>query len=117
MLSFSRYAYSAMLRDACFVLLVAALSMVACGNNPRLAMNVGASVALLFSIFLVARAAHFTEERLLRCEAWVALRAEERPYNLERARARMQELLLRFAKNAAGVAGLLYGGALAFSFI
>jgi len=115
MISFSRYAFIAMLRDACFVMLAAGLMMVAFRDEPRLSVNVGASMALLFSVILVFRAMYLTEERFLRSEAWLALRAEERPHDRARARARLQELLLRFAKNAAGVAGLLYGAALLLS--
>jgi hypothetical protein len=119
MISFSRYAFLAMLRDACFVMLTAGLLMVAFREEPRLSVNVAGSVALLFSILLVVRAMYLTEERFLRCEAWLALRVEERPTNAyvrALAREQLQELLLRFAKNAAGIAGLLYGAALLLSF-
>lgn len=114
--SFSRYAFIAMVRDACFVMFAAALLMVACSHDLRLSVDAGASMALLFSVVLVVRAVYLTEERLLRCEAWLALRAEERPRDRAQALARLQELLLRFAKNAAGVAGLLYSSSLMLAF-
>jgi hypothetical protein len=115
MISFSRYAFTAMMRDACFVMLAAGLLMVAFNDDPWLSVDLGASVALLFSIVLVIRAMYLTEERFLRTEAWCALRVEERPRDQALARARLQELQLRFAKNAAGIAGLLYGSALLLS--
>jgi hypothetical protein len=117
MISFSRYAYLAMLRDTCFVMLAAGLLMVAFCEEPRLSVDVAGGVALLFSILLLVRAMYLTEERFLRCEAWLALHAEERPHDQVLARAQLQELLLRFAKNAAGVAGALYGLALMLSLI
>jgi hypothetical protein len=116
MFHFSRYAFLAMLRDACFVMVVAALLMVAFSEEPRHSVTVAASVALLFSVILLVRAAYLTEERFLRSEAWLALRIEERPRDRARARAQLQELQLRFAKNSAGVAGVLYGSALMLSF-
>jgi hypothetical protein len=115
MISFSRYAFIAMMRDACLVMLAACLLMVAFGDELWLSVDVAATVALVFSVVLVIRAVYLTEERFLRSEAWVALRVEERPRDQALARARLQVLLLRFAKNAAGIAGLLYGSALLLS--
>jgi hypothetical protein len=122
MIAFSRYAYFTVFRDACFVALAAGLLMLALGVSyePWLSFQVGAGVSLAFSIFLILRARYLTEERLLRSEAWQSLRADQRPGDeLGRAlaRARLEHLLLRFAKNAAGTAGILYGSALLASML
>jgi hypothetical protein len=72
-------------------------------------------VALLFSIGLILRVSLLTEERLLRSEQWRALHAEERPagdHGRRWARAALENVLLRFAKSAAGIAAILYGSAL-----
>jgi hypothetical protein len=118
MLPSTRFAYFTLSRDAGFVTLAGALMMVGASFEPALAFDIGATVALLFSLVLVARAWRLTEERFRHSEAWTALRPEERPggeQGLVLARAHMSELLLRFAKGAAGIAGILYGSALAVS--
>ena len=76
-----------------------------------MAIEVGAFIALMFSIGLVIRACLLTEKRLTHCEAWRALPDEERPAGdgaQSWARAELQEVLLRFAKSAAGVSGILF---------
>ena len=85
---------------------------------PSMAFEVGAFVALMFSVGLLIRAGFLTEERLTRSEAWRALRDEERPEGEGAehwARDELQEVLLRFAKSAAGVAGILFVSALVLS--
>ncbi len=118
MTHFTRYAYLTMARDTCFVALAACLVMFAFSFQPSAAFEGGATVTLFFSIILLVRAGLLTEERFLRSEPWLSLHVEERPAD-ERdralARAKLEELLLRFAKNAAGVASLLYGSALLLS--
>ena len=115
MTSFSRYAFLAIMRDAGFALVVAVLLMVAFSEELRYSASVAASVALSFSVILVFRAINLPEERFLRSEAWRATRVEERPRDQALARAELQELHLRFAKNSAGVTGVLYGSALMLS--
>jgi hypothetical protein len=115
---FLRFAFFTVARDAGFVALAAGLLMLAYSFQPPLAFEVGATAALIFSIGLVLRVRFLTEERFMRCEAWRALRDEERPageHGRRWARAQLEELLLRFAKSAAGIAGILYGSALVLS--
>jgi hypothetical protein len=100
------------------VTLAAATLMVAFSFEPPLAFKIGATVALIFSIGLIIRSYFLTEERLLRSEVWRALRPDERPAGIQGrqlARAQLEELLLRFAKAASGIAGILYSSALVLS--
>ena len=112
---FTRFAYFTVTRDASFVALAAALLMLAFSYRLAMACEAGATVALIFSIGLLIRAFYLNEQRFLRCEAWCQLRDEERPvgeHGRVWAQVELQELLLRFAKTAAGIAGILYGSAL-----
>jgi hypothetical protein len=118
MMPFTRFASFTVARDASFVALAAGLLMLAFSFHLFVAFEIGATVALMFSIGLVVRAFCLTEERIERCEAWLALRDEERPtgeHGRQWARAELEDLLLRFAKSTAGVAGILYGSALVMS--
>jgi hypothetical protein len=115
---FTRFAYYTVTRDASFVALASGMVMLSFSFWPSVAIDVGAIIALMFSIGLLIRAGFLTEERLTRCEVWRALRDEERPEGEEAqrwARAELQEILLRFAKSAAGVAGILFMSALVLS--
>lgn len=115
---FARFAFFTMVRDASFVALAAGTLMVGYSFEPPLAFKIGATVALIFSIGLLVRSYFLTEERLLRTEVWRALRPDERPAGAQGrrlARAQLEELLLRFAKAASGVAGILYCSALVLS--
>jgi hypothetical protein len=112
---FARFAFFTMVRDAGFVALTAATLMLAFSFKPPLAFKIGATVALIFSIGLIIRSYFLTEERLLRSEVWRALPPNERPAGIQGrqlARAQLEELLLRFAKAASGIAGILYSSAL-----
>jgi hypothetical protein len=118
MIPFRRFAFFTMARDAAFVSLAAATMMVGFSFEPSLAFKIGATVALIFSIGLLIRAYLLTEERFLRSEAWRALRPDERPagqHGRRLAQAQLEELLLRVAKAASGVAGILYCSALVLS--
>jgi hypothetical protein len=115
---FARFAFFTMVRDASFVALTAATLMLAFSFEPPLAFKIGATVALIFSIGLIIRSYFLTEERLLRSEVWRSLRPDERPAGIQGrqlARAQLDELLLRFAKAASGIAGILYSSALVLS--
>jgi hypothetical protein len=118
MIPFARFAYFTVARDASFVTLAAALLMLAFSFEPVWSFEIGASIALIFSLGLLIRVCFLTERRFLRCEAWRALHDEERPRG-ERGRrwahAELETLLLHFAKSAAGVAGILYASALVLS--
>lgn len=116
MLPCARFAFFTLARDASFVALAGLLLMIAAASFALpLAFKIGATVALLFCLLLLARSYFMTEERFLRSEAWRSLRPEERPAGQSGARvarAECRELMLRFAKNAAAVSGVLYISAL-----
>jgi hypothetical protein len=118
MISFRRFAFFTVARDSAFVTLAAATLMVAFSFEPPLALKIGATVALIFSLSLLLRGYLLTEDRFLRSEAWQALRPDERPtgeWERRLAHARLKVLLLRFAKGASAIASILYGAALVLS--
>jgi hypothetical protein len=118
MTPFARFAFFTVARDAGFVTLAAMILMLAFSFEPAWSFEIGASVALLFSIGLLARVYFLTEERLERSEVWRALPEEHRPPGTEGrrwARSHFELLLLYFAKGASGFAGLLYVSALIFA--
>lgn len=109
--AFRRLAFAVIARDAAFVAVAGVTLMVAFSFAPALALNIGANVSLLFAIAMLLRAACLSDERIHRTEIWRDLLPRERPFgNTGRRAARdeMQELLLRFAKAAAGTASILY---------
>jgi hypothetical protein len=115
MIPCERYAFFTLARDASFFSLAAILLMVAFSFAPPLAFEIGATVALLFSVVLLARSYLLTKERFMRSEVWRGLNPDERPageHGVRIAQAYMNEQLLRFAKSSSAVAGLLYGSAL-----
>jgi len=75
----ARFAFFTLARDSVFVALAAGTLMVGFSFEPPLAFMIGATVALIFSIGLLARGYFLTEDRFLRSEAWRALRPDERP--------------------------------------
>lgn len=112
------FAFYTLARDSCLVALAAATMMVASSFEPALAFKIGATVWLIFALVLVARSYFLTDERFRHSEAWRALRPEERPPGEEGrrfARTQFEELMLRFAKTSAGIAGVLYCTALMMS--
>lgn len=118
MIPCARFAFFTLARDSLFVALAAALLMLAFSFEPPLAFKIGASVALIFSVVLLARGYFLTEQRFRRSEAWRSLRPEERPAGdagPQLARDQFQMLLLRFAQGASAVASFLYVSALVLS--
>jgi hypothetical protein len=118
MTPFSQFARLTIARDASVMAFAAGILMAACSCELELAFDVGATVALIFSIVLVIRFFRLTEDRLLRSEQWRALPDEYRPDDgdgRQHAKAELETVMLQFAKNAAGVAGILYGSALLVS--
>jgi hypothetical protein len=112
------FAFYTLARDASFVAVAAVTMMVAASFEPAMAFKIGATVALTFSLALLARLFFLTDERFRRSEAWRALRPDERPAGEDGpkfARAQLEELILRFAKASAGIAGILYSSALMLS--
>ena len=115
---FHRFAFAITVRDATFVALAAATLMLAFSFAPALAFNIGANIALVFAIALLLRAACLSEDGIDRTEAWRILKPQERPVGdagRRLARDDLQEVLLRFAQAAAGVAILLYSASLYIS--
>lgn len=120
MIPCARFAFFTLTRDSLFVALAASLLMVAFSFQPPLAFEIGASVALVFSIGLLARSYFLNEERFRRSEAWRALTPEERPagdFGPQLAKEHFQTLLLRFAQGASAVAAVFYTSALLLSAI
>lgn len=115
---FERYAYFTLRRDAGFFALAAVTMMVGFSFEPALAMDIGASVALLFAVIQLIRFSRLTEERFRRSEVWRALRPDERPageHGIRLAMGSLQDQMLRFAKTASGAAVTLYGSGLTLS--
>jgi hypothetical protein len=107
----AQFAFSLTLRDASFVALAAFTLMVGFSFDPPLALVIGAHVALIFSLFLLYRVTVLTDERMKRTELWRVLEPHERPrgdFALVLAHDRLEEVLLRFSKTAAGVACTLF---------
>ncbi|AXK81619.1 hypothetical protein DW352_14485 [Pseudolabrys taiwanensis] len=118
MIPCARFAFFTLTRDSLFVALAGLLLMTAFSFEPPLAFEVGASVALVFSIGLLARSYFMNEERFRRSEAWRALTPDERPAGdtgQQFAREHFETLLLRFAQGASAVAALLFASALLLS--
>jgi hypothetical protein len=107
----AQFAFSLTLRDSCFVALAALTLMIGFSFDPPLALVIGAHVALIFSLFLLYRVTVLTDERMKRTELWRVLEPDERPrgdFALVLAHDRLEEVLLRFSKTAAGVACTLF---------
>jgi hypothetical protein len=115
MITFTRFAFFALARDSIFVLLAVATLMLAFSFEPVLAFKIGATLELFFSLLLLLRSFCLTENRFVHSEVWRVLKSDERPagkFGQQLAQARFEELLLRFAKAAAGMAVVLYSSAL-----
>ena len=116
--AFRRFAFAAAARDAGFVALAAATLMLAFSFAPALSLSIGANIALVFAVCMMLRAACLSDDGIERTEAWRILQPQERPAGEEGrrlARDELQDVLLRFARAAAGAAIILYGASLAIS--
>jgi hypothetical protein len=112
---FGRFAFFTTARDASFVAVAGLTLMVAFSFDPALAFYIGAHVALIFSLVLIFRVMRLTEEHVTHTEPWRVLTPAERPAGEEgrrRARERLEEVLLRFAKGASAIASALFGTSL-----
>ena len=87
--------------------------------EPSVVLLIGGGVALVYSLVLVLYAGWLSDDRVVRIEPWRAIEHGERPagkagrkwaYNF------MNELVLRFAKAASGVAIALLATALAAAY-
>jgi len=100
---------------AFLVALIAALLIVAGRLPPSVALLVGANVALLFSLGLIAWSELLTDERVVWTEAWRILDPGQRPAGIGGRRWACRELTdvsLLFAKAASAVAAALSTSAL-----
>lgn len=116
--AFRRFAFAAAARDAGFVALGAATLMLAFSFAPALSLSIGANIALVFAICMILRAVCLHEDGIEHTEAWLILLPQERPTGDSGRRLacdELQDVLLRFAKAAAGAAIILYGASLAVS--
>lgn len=116
--AFRREAFIAINRDTAVLILTGGLIMAAFSFRLDIAFCAGASIALTFAVVLVFKVGALTEERVLRSEAWRALPPDERPRGHDGrrlARDSLEDLQLRFAKGAAGIAVLFYATALVTS--
>lgn len=110
--TFARFAFFTIARDASFSALAGGILMVAYSFNPPLALVIGASVAMFFAAVMLIRALFLTEERVVTTEPWQVMEPDERPVgDAGRAFAcdRLETMLLGAAKNAAGIASVLFG--------
>ncbi len=115
---FHRFAVFTVARDATFVALAAVCLMIGFSFAPALALSIGANIALLFAFGLLLRAACLSLGDIVDTEVWRVLKPEERPPDeaaRRQARDDLQEVQLRFAKNAAAVAIALYCSSLLLS--
>lgn len=115
---FRRFAVFALARDAGFVTLAAATLMVGFSFQPAIAFGIAANVALVYALVLILRAARLTADRVTRVEPWKLLKhLEDQPPPPDPGWARdtFRELLLRFAKGAAGMAVVLSASSLALN--
>lgn len=109
---FAKIALVTTARDASCVALAGIILMIAFSYDPPLALHIGAHIALLYSIVLLARVFLLSEERIVQSEPWLVLEPEERPVGdtaPQWACERLKEVLLRFAKAASGTASVLFG--------
>lgn len=115
---FTRYVSFALLRDSSFVTVAAMTLMVAFSFDLPLALKIAAYVALGFALLLLMRALLITETTVVHSEPWRGLEPQDRPEGEQGtawACQRMEEILLRFAKAAAGVACILFSTAMLFA--
>lgn len=115
---FSQYAFSTTACDAAFVAIAGAMLMYAFSADAALALTVGAGVALAFCLRLIHRVSRLQEKGICHTELWQTLEPDELPHEasaIRRAQARMEEILLRFAKGASAVSAALFGAAFVLS--
>jgi hypothetical protein len=109
--TFARFASFTIARDASFSALAAGILMVAYSFNPPLALVIGGSVAMLFASVMLVRALFLSEDRVTGTEPWQVMEPDQRPIgDAGRAVAceRFETLLLSAAKNAAGIASVMF---------
>jgi hypothetical protein len=110
--TFVRLAFFTIARDASFSALAAGILMVAYSFNPPLALVLGASVVMFFTAVMLVRALFLSEDRVVATEPWLVMEPDERPIGDDGravACAQFETMLLGAAKNAAGIASVMFG--------
>ncbi len=118
MIPCERYAHFTLVRDASLFGVAAVMFMIGFSFEPALALDLAATIALIFAVVQIVRFILLTEDRFRHGEVWRSLRPDERPagvHGIQVALNAMQTLMLRFAKKAAGTAVMLYGSGLLLS--
>lgn len=98
--------------------LIAVVLMATRSFELTAALLIGANIALLFALSLIAWKSQLDEAHIARTEAWRALRPGERPAGQGGRRWALnylEELTLRFAKGSSAIAIALAGTALVIS--
>ncbi len=116
--TFARFAFFTIARDASVSAFAAGILMIAYSFNPPLALVIGASVAMFFAAVMLVRALLLTEDKVVATEPWLVMEPEERPVGDDgRAYAcdRLETMLFSAAKNAAGIASVMFGVGLLMS--
>lgn len=111
---FSECAFCAIACDAAITFVAAATLMVAFSFNFALALKIGAGVALIFSLRLIHRLVQLQKQGICQTEVWQLMEPSELPrdaFGIQRARDRLEEILLRFAKGASAISVALFGAA------
>lgn len=112
---FSEKAFYWLAWRAILVALIAVVLMATRSFGFTAAFLIGANVALLFSVCLIAWICQLDDERIVRTKAWRLVQPEERPAGEAGRRWALNslaELALRFAKASSAVAIALAGTAL-----
>ena len=104
---FRQNAFYLLVWSAIVATLITVVLMATRSAELAAAFLIGANVALLFSVGLIAWKSQLDEERIVRIEAWRLLRPEERPAGEAGRRwalNNLEELTLRFAKASSAIA-------------
>lgn len=115
---FSEKAFYLLVWRAILATLIAVVLMATRSFELSAAFLIGANIALLFSVGLIAWKSQLDEQQIVRTEAWRALGPKERPAGEGGRRWALnclEELTLRFAKASSAVAIAMAGTALVMS--
>ena len=118
MKEFNEKAFYLLVWRAVLAALVGAVLIVTRTAELAAALLLGAHIALLFSVGLIAWTSQLDEERIVRTEVWRMLVPGERPagpVGRRCARKNLAEMAFRFAKASSAVAVALTGTVLAIS--
>jgi hypothetical protein len=115
---FNEKAFYLLVWRAVLVALVGAVLIVTRTAELATALLVGANIALLFSLGLIAWTSQLDQDQIVRTEAWRTLTPEERPAGKSgrfSALNCLEEIAFRFAKASAAIAAALAGAVFTIS--